>query len=190
MRRNENSGATTAVSYAAVVAKTGKDWARWFAVLDAAGANKMSHKQIVAYLRDNHDLGSWWQQMVAVAYERARDLRAKHEKPDGFEISCSRTLAASVERVFAAWQDDGVRGQWLLPGTSLVIRKATPNKSLRITWPESASKVDVAFYPKGVAKCQVAVQHGKLADAATAGRMKDYWAAAIGRLKALLERGG
>ena len=30
----------------AVRAKTGRDWAEWLAVLDAAGAAKMTHKEI------------------------------------------------------------------------------------------------------------------------------------------------
>ncbi len=32
------------MSDAAVKAKTGKDWQQWFAILDRAGAMKMSHK--------------------------------------------------------------------------------------------------------------------------------------------------
>lgn len=80
MKTTSSQGATPLTSDAAVAAKTGKSWAQWFAVLDAAGANKMSHKEIVAYLRDNHDIGSWWQQMVTVGYEQARGLREKHAR--------------------------------------------------------------------------------------------------------------
>jgi hypothetical protein len=65
----------------AVEAKTGKTWSRWFKHLDAAGARKMTHQEIVAHLRDKHDVRPWWQQMVAVTYEQARGLREIHEKP-------------------------------------------------------------------------------------------------------------
>ena len=38
----------------AVKAKTGKDWAGWFAVLDRAGARKMSHTEIATRLYERH----------------------------------------------------------------------------------------------------------------------------------------
>jgi hypothetical protein len=84
----------------AVEAKTGKNWSRWFKHLDAAGAKKMTHQEIVAHLRDKHDVRSWWQQMVAVTYEQARGLRDVGEKPSGYEISVSRTIAAPVSKAF------------------------------------------------------------------------------------------
>jgi hypothetical protein len=40
-----------------------------------------------------------------VAYEQVRGLREKHEKPGGFEISRSRTIAAGVAAAFEAWSD-------------------------------------------------------------------------------------
>ena len=66
---------TTRMSDAAVQASTGKIWKEWFAILDKAGARKMDHKQIVAYLVKHHKVGPWWQQMVTVIYEQARGLR-------------------------------------------------------------------------------------------------------------------
>jgi len=67
----------------AVKARTGRDWAEWFAVLDQAGARKMTHRAIAVWLEKNHGLGGWWDQMVTVAYEPARGLRDKHQKPSG-----------------------------------------------------------------------------------------------------------
>ena len=49
----------------AVKAKTGKVWAEWFGILDKAGAKKWAHKEISAFLRDKHEVGAWWCQMVA-----------------------------------------------------------------------------------------------------------------------------
>jgi hypothetical protein len=87
---------------AAVQAKTGKTWFDWFAILEAAGAPVMSHKQIVAYLRGKHDIAPWWQQMVTVTYEQSRGLRDKHQKADGYAISRGRTLNHSVAAVYRA----------------------------------------------------------------------------------------
>ena len=177
---------TPSMSDAAVQAKTGKTWAEWFALLDAEGARKLDHKQIVAVLHDKFAVGPWWQQMVTVTYEQARGLRAKHEATSGFQMGASRTIHAPVSQLFKAWKDARTRNRWLNePG--LVIRKATPDKSLRITWADGQTSVDVELYAKGEAKSQVTIQHSKLANAAAVKRQKAYWATALDRLKAHLE---
>jgi Domain of unknown function (DUF4287) len=76
----------------AVKAKTGKTWKEWFAILDKAGAKKMTHQEIVQLLHTKHDVGPWWVQMVTVTYEQQSGMRQNHERPDGFQISVSRTL--------------------------------------------------------------------------------------------------
>src|SRR6266850_1529285 len=169
----------------AVESKTGKNWNRWFKHLDAAGAKKMSHQEIAAHLSEKHDVRPWWTQMVAVTYEQARGLRNKHEEPQGYEISVSRTIDASVSKAFKAWADDKTRKKWL--PSNLTIRKATANKSLRITWSDTTTSVAVAFAAKAKAKTQVVAQHSKLPDAKAAAKMKKFWAAALDRLKGLLE---
>ncbi len=44
-------GTAPRMSDEAVKAKTGKTWKEWFAILDKAGARKLSHQDIVKYLR-------------------------------------------------------------------------------------------------------------------------------------------
>ena len=173
------------MSDAAVKAKTGKTWSEWCKLLDAAGAKKMSHQEIVALLNKKHDVGPWWQQMVAVTYEQARGLRAKHEKPAGFEISVSRTIEAPLGKAFKAWTDERTRKQWL--PANLTIRKATPNKSLRITWEDGKTSLSVSFLPKGAGKSQVVAQHAKIPDAKAAAKMKKFWSQALDRLQEVLE---
>ena len=181
---------TARISDAAVRARTGKDWAEWFAILDAAGARKMNHRQIVAYLGAKHgEISGWWQQMVTVTYEQARGLRERHEKPGGYEISVSKTIAAPVADLYKAWQDEKTRLRWL-PERGLVVRKATANKSMRIAWTDGQSSLSVNFYPKGNGKSQVVVQHGKLPDAGRAAQMKTQWARRLDRLNETLSRTG
>jgi len=112
----------------AVQAKT---WAQWFKILDAAGAKKLTHKEIVAVTK-KHDAGPWWQQMVTVTYEQARGIREKYEKPGGYEISASKTIAVSAEVIYDAWNNPKLRSTWL-PEKPITIRTATPGKSMRIT---------------------------------------------------------
>jgi uncharacterized protein YndB with AHSA1/START domain len=123
--------------------------------------------------------------MVTVGYEQAKGLRAKHEKPDGFEISRVKTIKAPVGDVYEAWGNARRRAQWL-PGAKLTIRKATENKVLRVTWGDG-SNIEVRLYPKGPTKTQIAVQHGKLENARAATKQKAFWGEAFDSLAKLLE---
>ncbi len=184
----EKSGGTKKVarmSDEAVRSKTGKTWAEWFKILDAAGAKKLDHKSIVAILSEQHGIGSWWRQMVTVGYEREHGLRQVHQNARGFSASASKTMAAPVMKLFNAWNDKKVRQRWL-PKSDFEIRKATPGKSMRITWVDKNTNVDVGFFPKGKDKSQVAVQHDKLADSKAVARMKLFWGKALERLQKTL----
>lgn len=128
----------------------------------------------------------WWAQMLTVGYEQARGLRRLHQKPEGFEISASRVIEAPVESVFSAWMDETTRARWL-PEPGLTVHKSTPYKSLRATWTDGSKSISVNFYPRGDARTQVALQHGKLADAAAASRMKSFWGERLDALKTMLE---
>ena len=168
----------------AVRAKTGKTWDEWLSILDAAGAKALGHKEIVA-LVGQHGVGPWWRQMVTVTYEQARGLREKHQTATGYTANASRTIGVPVDRLFEAWSDAALRSRWL-PDAELTIRKATPGKSLRISWGDG-SNVDVGLIPKGESKSQVAVEHAKLPDAAAVAWAKGYWKQALDRLQAMVE---
>lgn len=174
------------MSDAAVQARTGKVWDDWFAILDAAGADRRGHQEIAGYLHDEHRMDDWWCQMVTVTYEQARGLREKHQKADGYSVSGSRTVALPVEKLFEAWQDEALRERWM-PEADIVVRKATAPKSMRVTWTDGKTSLEINFYAKGENKSQVALQHNKLPDGDTAALMKAYWATALDRMRDVLE---
>jgi len=149
------------MSDAAVAAKTGKTWKQWFTILDKAGAKKMSHQEIVKYLDAEPGMGPWWRQMVTVTYEQARGLRRLHQKPSGYEISVSRTINVPISMLYHAFANDKARNAWLRE-EGLAVRKATANKSMRVTWNDVKTSLEISFYPKGEDKSQVVVQHSKL----------------------------
>ena len=169
----------------AVQKRTGKSWDEWFAILDGAGAKTMTHQEIAAIV-SQHVKSGWWQQMVTVGYEHARGLRVKHQRPDGFSINRSKTIAVPIADAFAAWTDKRRSGRWLA-AAGFSIRKATKNKSLRITWIDGETNLDVQFFPKGNDKCQVTLEHARLKDEKAAEKMKAYWGEQLDKLKALLE---
>ncbi|HLG37716.1 MAG TPA: hypothetical protein VI338_06240 [Nitrososphaera sp.] len=64
-------------------------------------------------------------------------------------MSASRTFQVPVGILYNHWSNEEMRKQWLKD--QVVIRKATVNKSMRITWSDN-THVDVYFYEKGVSE--------------------------------------
>ena len=179
--------ALAGISTAAVAKATGHGWNYWLRALDKAGAAKLPHKEIVNVLHDKLGLRkSWWVQMVTVGYEQARGLRKLNQKTDGFVATVSRTVAVPISALFAAWEE-GRRGDWL--PDAIEVRRATKNKSMRITWPDG-SGVDVNFYDKGGSKAVVAIEQSKLPDEGAVAAVKQLWNSTLDRLKSTLEGKG
>jgi uncharacterized protein YndB with AHSA1/START domain len=176
------------ISSSAVEAKTGKGWKQWFAILDKAGAKKWKHSEIAAHLHDECDCPPWWSQMVTIGYEQARGLREKHQTTSGFAASVSKTIAAPLAKLFTAWNDAKARSAWFKDATKIEIRKATTNKSMRVTGADGSTAVELNFYAKGTDKSSVVVQQRKLKDAKHVEKAKKYWSDALEKLKAHLEK--
>ena len=136
------------ISDAAVQAKTGRVWTEWFTLLDAEGAAGLAHREIAVALREQHGLSGWWSQMVTVAYEQARGLREPHQTSRGYQVGVSKTVPVAVDALFTAWEDEVSRRRWL-GDEPITIRRATRPKSMRITWSDGRSNVDVSFWDKG-----------------------------------------
>jgi len=194
MRLVEKKQAPPAVDHAALAgmsddavrARTGKGWSEWTAALDAVGAALKPHREIARHLHDVHGVPRWWSQMVTVGYERIRGLREMGQRRGGgYEASKSKTFAVPLTRLYRAFAAPRERARWLA-GFDPVVRKATPEKTMRWAWQDGTS-VELAFVAKGPAKSQVAIQHRKLAAKADAERMKELWAERLGALGRSLE---
>lgn len=182
----KNTLATKKISDEAVAAKTGKNWQKWFKILDSKKAKDLDHKGIVAVLYKNYkQIGGWWCQMIAVSYEQERGLRKEHEKCDGqFEISVGKTIDSSIGSVFKAWLDPKICAKWL-GNQKFTITKSTKDKSIRAKWSDD-TRVSVNFCAKGSAKCQVVVQHMKLTEAQV-NKTKSFWQKKLDALISMLE---
>jgi hypothetical protein len=171
------------MSDAAVSKQTGRTWAEWVRVLDAAQAAGKPHREIAAYV-SSLGVPDWWTQMVTVGYERIRGLRQRGQRRDGgYEANKSRTFPVPVERLFAAFADGRTRRRWL--PVKITVRSATPVKRMRIAWPDGTS-VQIGFTAKSEMKSMVAIQHEKLPDTETATAMKQAWSGYFDRLGELL----
>jgi len=174
------------ISDQAVQAATGRSWAQWFDALTKAGAAKLDHKSIATLLSEKFDCPMWWSQMVTVGYEQAHGRRKVHETSKGFQVGVSKTFAVPVSELYASWENEKCRSDWLR-SPAMTIRKATKNKSMRITWETDGSNVEALFYAKGPGKSSVSVQQNKLADERRVREVRAYWSAALRDLEGHLQ---
>ncbi|HEV7596404.1 MAG TPA: hypothetical protein VGO33_15510 [Gemmatimonadaceae bacterium] len=187
--------ATKSVDYAALAgmsdetikAKTGCTWERWVHALDRKGAEKMTHRDIVAVVNEKYKIDGWWSQTVTVGYERIKGLRARGQRRDGtYEAGKSRTFNVPVTALFDAWADPSVRRRWLI-AESVKVRTATAPKSIRLGWSDG-SIIAVGFMPKGKSRSSVALSHTKLPDRETATRLKEFWSERLDALGEVLSK--
>ena len=178
-----------ATSDEAIRSRTGRGWEEWFNLLDEWGAPERSHTEIARWIAERQGIEplAWNAQAVANSYERVRGLREVGEKPDGFTITASKTVAMPVERLYDAFVDESLRRRWL-PDGELTERTATKPKSARFDWGDDGTRVNVTFAAKGDGKSTAALSHERLADAEEAGRMKAYWRDRVSTLEEVLER--
>lgn len=195
LSRRQNSTAATVpegryadiadMSDASVRAKTGRTWKQWTRVLDAVDAVDMPHRYIARYLQDEHELPAWWAQTVTVGYERIRGLRDVGQRRGGaYEVNKSKTISAPVAAVYKAIADGRRRSRWL-PAVKPTVRGTTPEKTIRMTWPDDTSVV-FQLVSKGAQKTQVTVQHMKLTGKRDAERLKVFWKERLDALSELL----
>lgn len=170
----------------AVKAKTGKGWAEWFKILDAAGAKRMKHAEIASHLHKKLKVLGWWCQMVAVQYEKERGLRAVNQRGENdFNAGVSRVVQIPIAKVYNAWADPKARPLWL-NGDTMEITTARKNKSIRAKWNET-SRVSIMFYAKGPAKTQLVFDEFKIPNAEEALRRKQFWVDAISHMQEFLK---
>ena len=168
--------------------RTGRTWEQWFAALDEWGAVERRHREIAAWLQDEHGVDGWWAQSVTVGYEQARGMRAPGERSGGgFSATASKTVGVPVERLFEAFANEEERRRWA-PDATLELVRATPGKSMRFDWDDGATRVVVGFDVKGESKSSVGLEHERLPDAGEAERLKAYWRGRLAELKEFLER--
>jgi hypothetical protein len=164
--------------------RTGKGWEEWFALLDEAGAAERPHAKIARSLVDDQGLSGWWAQSITVEYEQTRGLREKHERPGGYEVGATKSIAAPAEEVWRAWEDETLRERWL-PGAQVAVRTATKPKTMRLDWGEGGRLA--VYLDESGDRTRITVQHEQLPDRKAAERWKAFWRERVAALKDLLE---
>lgn len=169
----------------AVKAKTGKTWHEWFDILHNGSTRNLSHQDMAAFLGRQYGLSDWWCQMITNAFEQHAGRREQHQRPEGYEISVSKTFPVEVKILYECWSSVEERGRWLRE-SSFKVTTLTRNRSIRAQWEDGKSSLSVDFYPKGKDKTQVVVQHSRLDNLETAEKMQTFWKNQLSKLDELL----
>jgi uncharacterized protein YndB with AHSA1/START domain len=171
----------------AVKVKTGRGWADWFSILDKDGARKMKHSESARLLYEKYKVPMWWCATISNQYQLKYGLRVPYETCAGdFSSSVSRTFNCGIAEIYSAWQDAKSRRAWL-KDDSFEISSGKPKKTLRGTWDGNKSRLEIRFYPKGLGKTQVVVDHMKMGTAKQAVAMKSFWSENLDRLRERVE---
>jgi hypothetical protein len=173
------------VSDAAVQRATGKSWDEWFTLLDAWQGTTHNHTAIARHVYETYGIDGWWAQSVTVGYERARGMRALHERPDGFSMNASKTFPVPVERLFAAFVEQDERERWL-EAVQLRNRTNQPHKSARFDVLPGETRLAVTFVAKRPEKSAAQLQQERLTSAEEVAHWKALWKEQLARLEAFL----
>lgn len=193
------------VTNEACKASTGKTLDEWFKELDAVDGLKKGRRESVQLMYGQHK-DIWWATTVYVEYEAHHGIKKKDGFAEGYSICCTKSIAATVDKVYATWTDPakfkemfGDNGKQAVEeggqiscdgGCAATFTRVRPGKDLRFTWEHPGSTipmtVDVMFQDnKG--KCLMNVMTSRIQTRDEADGLRDAWAQALSRLKALSE---
>ena len=158
----------------AVRGATGSGWDEWCDVIDDGPGMDAGHKEIVAFLQEEHNVGAWWAQGITVGYERISGLRLPHQNPDGtFTAGKSKTADVDAETIRAALLDAEDRKD-LFPGQETELRSQPGSKVVRLGIGGGVAQIALDSATEG--RTRVSIQHEKLNAPEDVERWKSYWA--------------
>lgn len=186
-------------------ASTGKTLSEWFAAIEAFGPEK-GRRDVINWIYNETGRGKdvWWPTTLWVAYEESKGIVKKDGLAEGYNICNTKTIAASVDSIYAAFTEAG-KNAWLgcstaaegapysdgggNTGTWLRLR---PGKDVRIAWQTKGvphgTQVDASFTDNGKGKTLINVMHSRIQTREEADGLRNAWGEALNRLKAELER--
>jgi hypothetical protein len=171
------------ISEAKVKEATGRGWMGWFVILNLMEATSIPHKEVAKRLKEQHGAPSWWAQMIAVEYERARGGRKKNERAGGsYAVNVTKVMPASLSKLFAAATSK--RKDWF-PAGAFEETSKTKDKYWRGKW-KGTRKLEFGFYAKSDGKAQIALEIGKLPSPVEVEQERAAWKKAMEKLAALL----
>ena len=195
------------VTDAASQAATGKTLAQWFVELDKLNGLKLGRGGVGKHLLAQK-VDPWWISTIGVEYEKHHNARKKDGLYEGYFVCSTKTIAAPVAEVYAAWTSNESLSQWFGAGTKAEVKdggayanadgdkgvflRVRPDKDLRLAFENPAfsapTQVDMQFQDKGKGKTGVTLNHTRIQTRAEADGLRAAWAEALERLKTVCEK--
>ncbi len=157
----------------AILAKTGRGWEEWCAIIERWPNHPDGHTAIATYLHAEQDVDAWWAQTITVGYERITGLRLPYQRPDGtFTAGTSKTLTADHDMLRSLLLDDQQRAD-LFPGIDTELRSKPTTKAIRLAVGPGVARIGLT--PAGNGRLKVTVSHEKLPTFGDVAEWKFYW---------------
>lgn len=176
----------------AVEVATGAVWKTWMERL--APFHDLDHTERVKKINELWpDVSFWWQQTLAVEYERQHGLRVVGQSCAGdFQVTCSKTMPWSRGKCFdavlstpfmdgAKWE---VGAQWNIGRIAVEVRRVD-DEVIRWFWfdEDGKSTVTVDFWPnKSGEKMQIRFMHAGLASQEARAKYRAHWKEALEKI--------
>ncbi len=196
------------ISNEAVQKATGGSWDQWHRLLKDAGADEWSHKETVAYLREEHGMSHWWGQTVTVDYEQHTGKRQVGQTQTvDYQIGVRRTVNLTSEDAWnllfsregsQIWLGDialvefekGTRFK-TADGIEGEVRVNRPYHHIRLTWKpdewENSSTLQIRVIPTTTGRTTISIHQEKLENEVIRERMRAHWKKVLGRLEELID---
>lgn len=182
-----------------LIARSGHDFAHWFAVLEDFGARTKGHTASARHLSADHGVPGWHAQEITVAWERATGLRAVNQRMNGaYEVSVSKVLPVDVPTAARALEATTARTAWTKSAEPALIRALLGGlrgpgangltdgskglKRCRFAWDDS--RVEFQLVPRADGRADAIAVHTKLPDTAAVETRRSQWRAALTALAA------
>jgi uncharacterized protein YndB with AHSA1/START domain len=195
------------ITDAAAKAATGKTLAQLFAELYKLDGLKLG-RGCIGKLLLAQKVDPWWITTISVEYEKHHDVRKKDGLYEGYFVCSTKTIAAPVAQVYAAWTSNESLGQWFGAGTNAEVKdggkyenkdgdkgfflRVRANKDVRLTFENPAfsapTQVDVQFQDKGNGKTGLTLNHTRIQTRGEADGLRAAWAEALEHLKTFCEK--
>jgi activator of HSP90 ATPase len=196
------AGATSA----SVKKHTKKDWDQWIAILNKKSCQALTHQQLVAALKKEFKLTTWWQQIVARGYQIAIGVRPPNQTLKGtYTTTATKTLTGSAQDIFSFLVSEEGQSIWLTPlypvnikdgshfevegGVFGEFRTVKKNKSLRLSWINEdwpkKTIVQLHLIAKAKGRCMIAIDHSDLPTMRAKTEMHTRWRTAVDTLATL-----
>ncbi len=195
------------VTDAACKKATGRTMKEWFKAIEAQGDIAGKRRDAINWLHAEMNKDLWWCTTVWVEFERANGVVKKDGLAEGYNICVTKTIAAPVAEVFAAWSDPDQLSRWFGANVSASVKdggawddgcgnsgeylRVRKNKDLRFNWENadaaSVTRVDVAFADKGKGRTGITLNHQRIQNRKEADGLRKAWGEVFDVLKTQLE---